>query len=102
MRKFTTPTITLVVRGVDLSDKDVFVTFAQGENVTTIENPDATFDGEDTTILVPLSQVQTGGFTVGTVDVQVNFIDASGNRDATTVKAIGIDRNLLAQVIENA
>lgn len=26
MRKFTTPTITLVVRGVDLSDKDVFVT----------------------------------------------------------------------------
>lgn len=101
MRRFTTPTITLTVKGVDLTEKSVYVTFSQRDSALTVESPSMALVGEDTVISVPLSQFQTGGFSVGTVDVQVNFIDANGNRDATTVKTIGVDRNLLAQVVED-
>ena len=54
----------------------------------------------DTVISVPLSQLQTGGFAEGSVEVQVNWFDSFGHRDATTVAAIQVERNLLAEVVD--
>ena len=102
MRRYTTPTITLLVKGADLTQDSVYVTFQQRDATLTVEAPSMTYDGEDTTISVPLSQLQTGGFAVGSVDVQVNFINGTGKRNATSVKTIGVGRNLLAQVIDDA
>ena len=40
MIKYTTPTISLIVEGVDISDKDVYVTLEQGRHKLTKKNAD--------------------------------------------------------------
>lgn len=100
MRRYTTPTVTVEVEGVDLTTSTVLVTFQQRSNRLTVEGPSMALQGEDTIISVPLSQLQTGGFAEGSVDVQVNWLDGYGHRDATTVAAIQVERNLLAEVVD--
>lgn len=100
MRRYTTPTVTVEVEGVDLTTSTVLVTFQQRNNRLTVEGPSMTLQGEDTIISVPLSQLQTGGFSEGSVEVQVNWLDGYGHRDATTVAAIQVERNLLAEVVD--
>lgn len=99
MRRYTTPTVTVEVEGVDLTASTVLVTFQQRNNRLTVEGPSMALQGEDTIISVPLSQLQTGGFAEGSVEVQVNWLDGYGHRDATTVGAIQVERNLLAEVV---
>lgn len=101
MRRFTTPTVTVTVEGVDLTAQDVLVTFSQRGNRLTVEGPQMALVDGDTTISIPLSQLQTGGFAEGSVEVQVNWLDGFGHRDATTVGAIQVERNLLAEVVED-
>lgn len=101
MRRYTTPTVTVEVEGVDLTTSTVLVTFQQRNSRLTVEGPSMTLQGEDTIISVPLSQLQTGGFAEGSVEVQVNWLDGHGHRDATTVGAIQVERNLLAEVVED-
>lgn len=100
MRRYTTPTVTVEVEGVDLTTSTVLVTFQQRNNRLTVEGPSMTLQGEDTIISVPLSQLQTGGFSEGSIEVQVNWLDGYGHRDATTVAAIQVERNLLAEVVD--
>ena len=100
MRRYTTPTVTVEVEGVDLTTSTVLVTFQQRNNRLTVEGPSMTLQGEDTIISVPLSQLQTGGFAEGSIEVQVNWLDGYGHRDATTVAAIQVERNLLAEVVD--
>lgn len=100
MRRFTTPTVTVEVEGVDLTTSTVLVTFQQRSNRLTVEGPTMALQGEDTIISIPLSQLQTGGFAEGGVEVQVNWLDGYGHRDATTVGAIQVERNLLAEVVD--
>ena len=102
MRRFTTPTVELTVKGVDLTGYSVYVTFAQTGNVLTIDDATVALVGTDTSIAIPLSQLQTGGMREGTVEVQVNWLDGNGQRDATTIGSIDIERNLLAKVVEDA
>lgn len=99
MRRYTTPTVTVEVEGVDLTESTVLVTFQQRTNRLTVEGPSMELQGEDTIISIPLSQLQTGGFAEGSVEVQVNWLDGYGHRDATTVGAIKVERNLLAEVV---
>ena len=100
MIRYTTPTITLTVEGVDLTTSTVLVTFQQRSNRLTVEGPSMALQGEDTVISIPLSQLQTGGFSEGSVEVQVNWLDGYGHRDATTVAAIQGECNLLAEVVD--
>ena len=100
MRRYTTPTVTVTVEGVDLTTSTVLVTFQQRSNRLTVEGPSMELQGEDTVISVPLSQLQTGGFAEGSIEVQVNWLDGYGHRDATTVAAIQVERNLLAEVVD--
>lgn len=101
MRRFTTPTVTVTVEDVDLTAQDVLVTFSQRNRTLTVEQPTMALVDGDTAISIPLSQLQTGGFAEGSVEVQVNWLDGNGHRDATTVGAIQVERNLLAEVVED-
>ena len=102
MRRFTTPTLTVTVEGADLTEQEVLVTLAQRNRTITVESPAMELVGEDTAISVPLSQLQTGGFREGSVEVQVNWLDGHGHRDATTVATVEVERNLLAEVVDDA
>lgn len=103
MINYTTPTITLIVESVDLTDgQDVYVTLQQGNFELTKSGDDLTMtlDGEDTTIRFTLTQEQSAAFRFNaSVGLQVNWINASGVRDATEIKTIGVMRNLLDEVI---
>ena len=107
MINYTTPTIYLTVENVDLSgQKDVYVSLEQfgleltksGEDITvsTTTHDQIT----DTNISVPLTQEESAAFEFGKeVQVQVNWIDSQGVRDATEIKKIKVFRNLLDEVI---
>ena len=101
MRRFTTPTLTITVEGVDLTAQEVMVTFQQRSRTLTVEQPTMALVDGDTVISVPLTQLQTGGFAEGSAEVQVNWLDGNGHRDATTIGAIQVERNLLDEVVED-
>lgn len=98
MRRFTTPTHELVVRGIDLTGMDVYVTYEQGCRKVTMQPEEVAYDADsgNTTVTVSLSQLQTAQFKPGKrAQVQVNFIDVDGKRNATTVREVNITQNLL-------
>ena len=108
MIRYTTPTITLEVEGIDLTDnEDVYVSFEQGSRELTKSGNDLNISAETqgqttiSTIVVVLTQEETASFVEArNVAVQVNYINASGVRDATGIVSVGVGRNLLDEVIE--
>ena len=107
MINYTTPSISLVVESVDLTGNDVYVTLEQGSHELTKTGSDLIITTDthgqqtDTEIVFTLSQTESAAFNFGkSVSVQVNWINASGVRDATEIKTIGVMRNLLDEVIE--
>lgn len=103
MIQYTTPTIRLTVEGVDITAYRVYVTLKQGAKTLTITDVDTSPSDGDTQILLPLSQVQTGGFSGGDLDVQVNWWDSlSQTRNATTIGKLRVQPNLLRMVVGNA
>jgi hypothetical protein len=106
MIRYTTPLLPLEVEGIDLtSDNDVYVTLAQGENrKITKSGVEITiaYDAQTdiSTIDFTLTQVETAAFELGkSVDMQVNFINSAGVRDATNIVTIPVMRNLLDKEI---
>lgn len=99
MRRYTTPSIMLTVKGVDLTTYDVYVTITQGSSSVTVENPDAQRVGCNTVLTIGLTQEQSAQFSAGMASVQVNWVDIAGNRDATVIKHVPIGTNLLEGVI---
>lgn len=96
MRRWTTPTHTIRVKGIDLTGADVWVTYTQGAKTLEVANPQAAYDGEDTSLEVELTQAQTAGFsTYAPVEVQVNWVTRDGKRDATAIKTVAVERNNL-------
>lgn len=99
MIPYTTPTITLML-DADLTGMAVYVTLEQGETAITIDDATVTVDGGCSTIEVTLSQAETAAFSRGSCNVQVNWMDATGNRAATVVRSIPIGVQLLDSVLE--
>lgn len=99
MIPYTTPTITLMV-DADLTGMAVYVTLEQGETAITIDDATVTVDGGCSTIEVTLSQTETAAFSRGSCNVQVNWMDATGNRTATVVRSIPVGVQLLDSVLE--
>ena len=102
MIRYTTPAISLLVEGKDLTGQDVYVSLEQGKTKLTKTGTDLvmTVTEEGTEIVFTLSQTESAMFDYGTsVSIQVNFINSSGVRDATESKSIGVMRNLLDEVI---
>lgn len=95
--RYTTPTNRLVVKGADLTGCRVWATFSQGRlHRVTVELSDGVETEDGWEFDVRLTQGQTASFRQGRpVDVQVNFIDASGYRAATEVKQTGFGPQLM-------
>ena len=102
MRGFTTPTIPLKVKGVDLTTADsVYVTFTDSVRsiVITKSSPTLEVSGSDTNVTVTLSQAETGQFgPKSRVDIEVNWMK-NGLRGATEIGSVTCFENLLKEVI---
>ena len=100
MIRFTTPTHVHKVKGIDLTGCDVYVSYEQGLTSVDIKAQDLSYDGEDTTVTVPLTQLQTSKFRVGKVTVQINWVHSDGKRNAVGTKEMEISRNLMQKVVK--
>lgn len=107
MIKYTTPTITLTIKGVDITDYQAYVTFVQGSHKLTKSGSDldmtATTIGDVTytQITLVLSQEESAAFDENQrVRVQVNWISDEGVRGATKIRKVEALANLLDEVIE--
>ena len=105
IRRFTTPVHTITLPGVDLTSANVYVTYRQGNITVTVSDVTVSKDGDDTKIMVPLTQEQTAKFNAGDpfmkesqAMVEVNWI-INGSRDATEIDPVDIKPNLLERVI---
>ena len=103
MIRGTTPYCVLTVRGRDLTDKTVYVTLSQDGKKLTLTGDRLRMAYKDgaPAIVVCLTQQETLNFRVGALDVQVRFIDAEDDADATKIKQLRVDRVLLEEVIEH-
>ena len=104
MIQYTTPTLHLVVAGVDLTPHEVYVTIEQAGHELTVSDGSVTYDegGDGSThIRVALTQEQTGAMRKGKAKVQVNWVDQVGKRNATIVKETEVLTNLLDRVVEH-
>lgn len=105
MIRYTTPTKTIRVHGLDLTGYDVTVslrqTIGRSENSHTVDIPDptVTLDGADTLVTVTLTQDQTGGFVPGQVNYQVNY-GLGTARGATLVGTLHMAQNLMDDIVE--
>ena len=103
MINYTTPTITLEVENADLTGQDVYVTLEQTGVELTKSGEDLTIttQGDNTIIVFALTQVESAYFDYGKkAQVQVNFINSDGLRDATNIAQISVFKNLLDKEIE--
>jgi len=106
MINYTTPTISLVVEGVNISDSDVYVSIEQGKTELTKSGADLTITTEtvqqvtNTLISFTLTQQESALFDYDrNADIQVNWIK-NGVRGATRIETVHVLRNLLNEVIE--
>ncbi len=100
-RRYTTPTPPLIVRDMDLTTYDVYVTITQGAHSLTINDVAMEIDeGGNTVITFDMTQFATAEFREGSAKVQVNFINGQGKRNATNEAVIKIGGNLLDRVIQ--
>ena len=107
MINYTTPTITLIVEGLDISTHNVYVTLEQGRTELTKKGNDLIINTEqvgqvtNTNITFTLTQQESATFDYNrNVAVQVNWITSAGMRAATEIKQIDVMRNLLDKVID--
>lgn len=103
MRQYTTPTLSIKVKGVDLTAADsVWVTLANTArtNVITKDEPTLAVSGSDTNISVTLTQEETRRFSPrAKVDIQVNWMTGDV-RCATDIASVTAFENLLKEIIE--
>ena len=104
MIRGTTPDYILTLAGVDLTGQTVYVTIRQGYTVLTKTNDELSIvtDAEGSTIAFSLSQQDTLGLSEGAAEIQVKFIDSTGDVQATEIASISVDKALLERVIEYA
>ena len=109
MIRYTTPTKTVKVKGIDLTGYDVTVSIRQvigaTQNAHEVDiGGDAVsmlLDGSDTDVTFTLTQEQSGGFARGWVEIQVNYGSGS-TRMATSIISDRMEENLKSGVVEFA
>ena len=98
MTRFTTPTLLLRIP-IDLTGKQIFVTFEQPKRELTKSGDDivASYDSEigKTVMQVALTQQETAMFCTGECLTQINWISSDGVRGASRKKRLRIHENLL-------
>ncbi len=107
MIQATTPTVILTLPNtVDLTTaQEVYVSFRQrsalaANNVLTKTLGPSVWLADGHTINVYLTQTETLGFIPSrAIEVQVNWITAGGDREATLIATMGIADNIINEVI---
>lgn len=103
MRKYTTPTITLRISGIDLTGEyTVYVSIEQDdiEVLKTGDDLSVEYTDDKSVIQLYLTQEETAKFKEDELAYcQVNIVDGTGKRYATDIRQIKIKRNLLDEVI---
>ena len=106
MIQYTTPTITLTVKGKNLIGYDIYASHEQGSLKLTKTGQDLTVSTEtiegvtNTIVEFDLTQAESAAFSYGKKALaQVNWIDGNGKRMATKSKALTVERNLLNEII---
>lgn len=97
----TTQDIKITVKGWDLTEADIFVTFKQGtKSLTTSETNSVTYADRATAIRLTLTQEQTMMFKEDDVGlVQVRWIGADGYARKTKTAPFNVDKLLYEAVL---
>lgn len=99
--RYTSPPITLLVKGVNIVAAEIYVTVKQGnvEFDRTGTQLSVSASGSDTQIIFYLSQEEAAKFNIkANAEIQVNWI-SGGTRYATEIKKVRIYNNLLEEVL---
>jgi hypothetical protein len=105
MIRGTTPTYTLVIPGVDLTNQWVLVTVKQGKKEINKHGDDliVAADAEGSTVICTLSQEETLSLRDGAAaSVQARWIDANGVAGATESSPLTVEKVLNEEVIRYA
>ena len=102
MRRGTTPTITLILKGINVTDLNTIkVTLKQNNIELTKSTDDVNVDEVNNAIFFNLTQSETLQFSKGRVDVQIRGILSDGvTAIASKIKVINMEQILLDGVIE--
>lgn len=95
----TTPTIICTLpTGTDLSQAEVRFTLAQGGRKITKSGEAVDVDGNAVT--VTLAQEDTAWLqTTAPAEIQLNWLDENGGRGCSRIVTVGVERNLLPEVL---
>lgn len=99
--QYTTPTfvLTFTEQDLDLTNAfNVYVTFRSGTFELTKTGSDLTVNKKS--IGVYLSQNDTSGFRVGTLEIQANWTTEAGGRSASEIVKFEVTEQLLRKVVE--
>lgn len=101
MITWTTPTISIRVRGGNILGSNVRTWFTFAQDCVRVDvSPDTMESTEDGVLCeVSLDQLQTGGFHAGAVNVQVNCVDSNDFRAASPFKQVYLGSNLVPEVV---
>lgn len=97
MIKGTTPTLLVKLTGRDITEAtDWLVTLKSGIRKVVKAKSECTASVEDgsTMIQVPLTQRETLTLKAGTVEIQLNWLNADGSREASTKGTLELEGNL--------
>jgi len=98
MRRGTTPTIVINVKGIEMTEiAEWYITVAQDSVQITKTNED--IEIEDTLIKMPLTQTETMKFKSGEVSVQIRAKTTEDVVIASGIQTLDIDRILYNEVI---
>lgn len=98
MRRGTTPTLRIEVKGIPIDDlKSIYVTLKQGDieitkNISDIEK-------EANILVVRLEQEETLAFRAGWIQIQLRAVTMDGIATAGPIKNISMNDILLEEVI---
>lgn len=103
MIQFTTPAVTLTVKGVTFDGTEkVWVSIRQADKKIDIDDATVDTSGTDPVITFTLTQEQTASLSLGAALIQVNWITTTDERGATDIATVNIGRNLLDEVKQYA
>lgn len=102
MYQGTTPAIVFSIKGYDLTDATVYVSFKRGNDVLTKTGVEVSWDEttQISTVVCELTQEETLAMKRGAVVVQIRFIYENGQAYATNKKTIEMQDVIYPAVIE--
>lgn len=99
MRRGTTPTLKIKVKGIEVDRlKSIYITIRQGQKEVTKTVDDIGIEGENL-LSVPLAQEDTLIFMSGHVDIQLRAVTDNGVAVASNIKRMPMERILKEGVI---